>query len=160
MSDSLQQTSLFKVTGKTVTVWADATCRKQDYADATDGYGCVIEDKESDVREEIQGEIEYDSHYTAPVAEYKAIINGIKYVCEEYSEVGVIQAYSDAEVPVEQIRGDSDTNKSHLDKLKREAHRLLSEFDEWHIDWQNKTQSCEIQQADELAEDASGGGDQ
>jgi len=160
MSESTQQTSLFEVTDKKVTIWADATCRKSDYPDATDGYGCVIKDEDSGEREEIQGEIEYEDHYTAPVAEYKAIINGIKCVCDEYSGVGVVQIYNDAKVPVEQIGGSSDTNESHLQNLKREAHRLLYEFDEWHIDWRHKTQSREIRRADELAEDTASGGRQ
>jgi ribonuclease HI len=160
MSDSSQQTSLFEVTGKTVIIWADATCRKQHCPDATDGYGCVIKDGDSGEKEEIQGEIEYEDHYTAPVAKYKAIINGIKCLCDEYSEVGVVQIYNDAEVPVEQIDGSSDTNESHLQNLKEKAHRLLSDFDEWHIDWQEKSQSRELQRADELAEDATRGGTQ
>lgn len=159
MTDS-QQASLVSVTGKTVTIWADSTCRKSNDPDATDGYGCVIKDEDYGEMEEIQGEIEYEDHCTAPVAEYKAIINGVKYVCDECSGVGVVQIYNDAQVPVGQIDGSSDTNESHLQNLKSEAHRLLSDFDEWHIDWRNKTQSREIRRADELAEDATRGDDQ
>ena len=158
MSDSLQQTSLLDVSGKTVTVWANSTGKKQHNDDASDGYGCVIENKDSDGWEETQGEIEYKNHHTSPVAKYKAIINGIKYVSEEYSGVGVIQIYSDAKIVVDQINASSDTNKSHLQELKKEAHRLLSKFDEWHIDWQDKGQSPKLQQADDLAEDAASGG--
>jgi len=159
MTDS-QQSSLFEVTGKTVTVWADATCRKSNDPDATDSYGCVIKDEDSGEREEIQGVIEYEDHCTAPVAEYKAIISGVKRVCDEYSGVGIVQIYNDAEVPIEQIGGSSDTNESHLQNLKGEAHRLLSGFDEWHIDWQEKKHSRELRRADELAEEATRGGSQ
>jgi ribonuclease HI len=159
MSESTQA-PLFEVTDKKVTIWADATCRKSDYPDATDGYGCVIKDEDSDESEEIQGEIEYEDHYTAPVAEYKAIINGIEYICDEYSGVGVLQIYSDAKVPVDQIDGSSNVNESHLQTLKREANRLLSSFDERHIDWQSKDQSPKIKWANELAEEAAQGGAQ
>ncbi len=158
MSDSSQQTSLLPATGKTVTVWADATCKKSDNPDATDGYGCIIKDEDSGEKEEIQAQIEYEDHYTPPVAEYKAIINGVEWVCDEYSGVGVLQIYNDAQVPVDQIEGSSDTNESHLQNLKTEAYRLLSEFDEWHIDWQQKSQSRELRRADELAEDVTRGG--
>jgi ribonuclease HI len=158
MSDSSQQTSLFEVTGKTVTIWTNATGKKQYNYDASDGYGCVIECEDSGEWEEIQGEIEYESHYTARVAKYKSIINGIKYVSEEYSGVGVLQIYNDDEVPVKQIGGDCDVGCSHLSRHKREARRLLSEFDEWHIDWRGETQSREIRRADELAKDVTTGG--
>lgn len=158
MTDSTHQASLLETTGKKVTIWADATCRKFDHPDATDDYGCVIKDEDSGKREEIQGKIEYEDHYTAPVAKYKAIINGIGWVCDEYSGVGVIQVYNDTETPVEQIDGNYDVNNPHLQRLKKEAQRLLSEFEEWHTDWQSKTQSPEIQQANVLAKDATRGG--
>lgn len=153
MSDETKQDTLSDVTGKTVTVWADATGQKQHHPDATDGYGCVINDEDSNTKNEIQGEIEYENHHTAPVAKYKTIINGIKYVYREYSGVDVIQIYSDDKVVVDQINGISDTNQSHLQGLKKEAHRLLFEFDEWHVDCQTG-KSSEIERAEELAEDS------
>jgi ribonuclease HI len=158
MSDATKQDTLFEVTGKKVTVWTNATGKTQYNHDATDGYGCVIKDEGSGRREEIQGKIEYEDHYTAPVAKYKAIINGIGWVCNEYSGVGVIQVYNDTETPVEQIDGNHDVGCQHLQRLKEEAQRLLSEFDEWHIDWRGETQSREIRRADELAKDATRGG--
>jgi ribonuclease HI len=160
MSDPSQQTSLFEVTGKTVTVWTDATGERQHKDNASDGYGCVVKCEGSDEWEEIQGEIEYDGHPTAHVAKYKAIINGVEYVRDEYSGVGFVQVYNDAEVPVEQIDGSSDTNEPHLQKLKREARRLLCDFDDWDIDWRGETQSREIRRANELAKDATRGGTQ
>lgn len=158
MSDATKQDTLFEVTGKKVTLWTNATGKSQYDDDVSDGYGCVIEHEDSDGWEETQGEIEYESHHTAPVAKYKAIINGIEHVSKIYSGVGVIHVYTDAEVVAEQINASSDTNESHLQELKKEAHRLLSKFDEWHINWQNKGQSAKLQEADDLAEDAASGG--
>jgi ribonuclease HI len=158
MTNPTHQTSLFEATGKTVTVWADGSCRRVRYPDATAGYGCVIKNSETDEVEEIQGQVEYDDRPSAPVAEYKAIINGVEWVCNEYSGVGVLQIYSDAETPVEQIKGKYDIGSPSLLKLKREAYRLLSRFDEWHINWQSEAQSPEIKRADELAKEATGGG--
>lgn len=159
MTDS-QQASLFEVPGKTVTVWADATCRKSSDPDATDGYGCVIKDEDSGEREEIQGAIEYEDHCTPPVAKYKSIISGVNSVYDEYSGVGVIQMYNDSQVVVGQIVGSSSTNELHLQKLKKEADLLLSNFDESHIDWRSKAQSDELRRAGELAEEATRGGSQ
>lgn len=159
MTDS-QQASLFEVPGKTVTVWADATCRKSSDPDATDGYGCVIKDEDSGEREEIQGAIEYEDHCTPPVAKYKSIISGVNSVYDEYSGVGVIQMYNDSQVVVGQIVGSSNTNELHLQKLKKEADLLLSNFDESHIDWRSKAQSDELRRAGELAEEATRGGSQ
>jgi ribonuclease HI len=154
MTDSTNQASLFGVTGKTVTVWADASCQRVRYPDTTAGYGCVIKTEDSDEIKEIQGQVQYDDRPTPPVAEYRAIINGIEWVRTEYSSVGVLQIYSDAETPVEQIDSSSDVGYPHLLKLQREAHRLLYEFDEWHIDWQDKTQSREIRRANKLGKKA------
>lgn len=159
MTDS-QQTSLVEVTGKTVTIWADATCRKSNDPNATDGYGCVIKDEESGEREEIQGVIEYEDHCTSQVAKYKSIIGGVNSVCDEYSGVGVVQMYNDSQVVVGQIGGSSNTNKLHLQRLKREANLLLFNFDESHIDWRSKAQSDELRRAGELAEEATRGGSQ
>lgn len=154
MSDSIQQTFFFDVSGKTVTVWANATGRRQHNHDASDGYGCVIHDEGSDRWEEVQGEIEYENHHTAPVAKYKAIINGIKYVSKEYSGVSVIYVYTDAEVVVDQINSRSDVNKVHLQILEKKVTSLLPEFDEWHVGWQRKSKSHEIKRAKELAKDS------
>lgn len=159
MTDS-QQTSLVEVTGKTVTIWADATCRKSNDPNATDGYGCVIKDEESGEREEIQGVIEYEDHCTPQVAKYNSIISSVKRVCDEYSGVGVVQMYNDLQVVVGQIDGSSNTNKLHLKRLKREANLLLYNFDESHIDWRSKAQSDELRRAGELAEEATRGGSQ
>jgi ribonuclease HI len=154
MTESTHQASLFKVTGNTVTIWADGSCQKVGCPDATASYGCVITNKDTGEREEIQGRVEYEDRPTPPVAEYKAIINGIEWVRSEYSSVGVLQVYSDAETPVKQIDGSYEVGYPHLLKLKREARRLVSEFDEWYIDWRSETQSEEIKRADELAKEA------
>jgi len=160
MTNSTHQTSLFEVTGKTVTVWADESCQNVKYPDAIAGYGCLIKDGDSGELEEIQGQVEYDGRTTPLIAEYKAIINGIESVCKEYSSVGVLHIYSDGESTVEQIGGDYNIVSPALLKLKNKAHRLLSEFDEWHIDWQSKTESREIRRANALAEDTIKGDDQ
>jgi ribonuclease HI len=154
MSDSTHQSTLFDPTGKTVTVWADASCPSNGEPDVTAGYGCVIKDEDSGEVEEIQGLVEYDDDLTEPAAEYKAIIAGTELVCNEYSEVGVFQVYNDVEAVVEQINDDYNVDSIQLQDLKKEAYRLLPEFDQWHVDWQSKEQSSELQRANELAKDA------
>lgn len=157
MTDSTRQAPLFDVDGKTVTVWADGSYQDDREFDATAGYGCVIKDEDSGEAEKIQGQVESDNRLTPQVAEYKAILNGIERVCDEYSSVGILQIYSDAKIPVNQIDGEYDVSAQHLLRLQKEAHRLLSKFDEWHIDWRTEAQSSQICSADELAQDVTGG---
>lgn len=158
MSDSTQQDTLFEPTGKKVTVWVNTSCDGSRDSDATDGYGCVSKDEDSGTINMTSGRISYKRHCTSQVTKYRAIIAGIEWVCNEYSSVGKLQVFSDGQTPVEQISGNNEVNHHHLQKLKREALRLLSEFDEWHVTWQAKTQSSEIRQATELAEEAVKGG--
>ena len=157
MSESTQQTSLFEASGRKITVWVDATCRKPDYSDATDAYGCIIKDSDSEEVKKAQGQINYEDECTPQVAEYKAIINGIEEVYDKYSSVGVLQVYTDAETPAKQVGGHYNVNHQHLQSLKRRVNTLRSNFDQCNIDWKNKTQSPKLQQADDLAEDAASG---
>ena len=79
------------------------------------------------------GAVEPDSSNTNNVAEYRAMIEGLR-DCK-IKGVRRLAIYGDSQLVVKQIKGEWSVKKPHLQLLVDEAHGLLSGFEKWSIRW-------------------------
>jgi ribonuclease HI len=89
------------------------------------------------------------------VAEYTAIIAVLRWIRDEHSADPVVRVYSDADVPVQQLRGNYTVRQAHLVPLHQEARDLLDGFSESHVSYQSAAKSSELSRADTLAKETT-----
>lgn len=136
---------------QTVKLWFNGACPGNGIEDDRAGYGLVFGSK-SDEQYQYQhesGRIDHGPEVTAPVAQYIALINGLQTVYKEYEgqQPVHIDVYGNAKTIIEQITGESDTNKAHLIKYRKEACAQLDQFEEWSIGHVGKSDSDELSDA-------------
>jgi ribonuclease HI len=91
--------------------------------------GCVIFDAEDKVIKELSKFL--GMGVTNNVAEYKALILGLKLALEQ--KIKRIRVYVDSKLVCEQLKGTWKINKSHLRPLKAEAKQLSEKFETFYI---------------------------
>lgn len=110
---------------KKLTLYTDGASRGNP-GDA--GIGIVIIDEEGNVVKEIS---DYIGQTTNNIAEYKALIAGLKEALEmECEEVNV---FTDSELMVKQIQGEYQVKNEGLKPLYKEVFELIKEFKKFSI---------------------------
>lgn len=142
---------------RTLTIWFNGACPGNGIEDDRAGYGLVFGSENEDRYRYESGQIDHGEDVTAPVADYKALIHGLRTLEEEYEGYQSIriEVYGDAEPVIRQVTGEYDVNESHLFEYRREARSLLGEFNEWSISYVSEDDSPELREADTLADRAA-----
>ena len=107
------------------------------------GIGVVIKDEKMNTIEEY---CEYVGNYTNNVAEYKALICGLK-IAEEFNPSG-LKIFSDSQLMVMQVKGEWRVKDLKLIALYEETMSILKNFNSWEI---NAISRKENKRADALA---------
>lgn len=125
---------------KTIKLFSDGACRGNP---GRGGAGAVIADEADHILWEGK---EYLGHTTNNVAEYKALILGLKgALAEGYEHLDV---YLDSELLANQINGSYKVKNENLKILMREVRSLLSSFKSVQV---KHVLRCHNAQADKLA---------
>ena len=110
---------------KAVKLFSDGACRGNP---GTGGAGAVITDEADNILWEGK---EYLGHCTNNIAEYKALILGLKgALAQEFNQLDV---YLDSELLANQINGSYKVKNENLKILMQEVRGLLSSFQSVHV---------------------------
>ncbi|ERG97253.1 ribonuclease HI family protein [Haloquadratum walsbyi] len=132
-----------------------ASGNNQSKTDRKAGIGYIVSAGGTEITEQSQllGEGE---QYTNNLAEYQAIIRGLEWIQNEYDSSGVsVNIHTDSELLVRQVRGECDTNASHLVEQRNTVQNLLSDFGESSVEHVSETEENLISRADTLATEAT-----
>lgn len=125
---------------KAVKLFSDGACRGNP---GTGGAGAVITDEADNILWEGK---EYLGHCTNNIAEYKALILGLKgALAQGFNRLDV---YLDSELLANQINGSYKVKNENLKILMQEVRGLLSSFQSVHV---KHVLRCHNAQADKLA---------
>jgi len=125
---------------KTVKLFSDGACRGNP---GIGGAGAVITDEADNILWE---EKEYLGHCTNNIAEYKALILGLKgALAQGFNQLDV---YLDSELLANQINGSYKVKNEHLKILMQEVRSLLSSFKSVQV---KHVLRCQNRQADKMA---------
>ena len=125
---------------KTVKLFSDGACRGNP---GQGGAGAVITDETDSILWEGS---QYLGHCTNNIAEYKALILGLKgALAQGFNRLDV---YLDSELLANQINGSYKVKSEHLKKLMREVRELLASFEAVGV---KHVLRCHNAQADKLA---------
>jgi len=125
---------------KTVKLFSDGACRGNP---GIGGAGAVITDEADNILWE---EKEYLGHCTNNIAEYKALILGLKgALAQGFNQLDV---YLDSELLANQINGSYKVKNENLKILMQEVRRLLSSFESSQV---KHVLRCHNARADKLA---------
>ncbi|MFO7570660.1 MAG: ribonuclease HI family protein [Smithellaceae bacterium] len=128
---------------KTVKLFTDGACRGNP---GIGGAGAVIMDEAENVLWEGK---EYLGHCTNNIAEYRALILGLKgALTEDYPD---IEVYLDSELLANQINGSYKVKNENLKQLMQEVRALLASFASFSV---LHVRRCNNAQADQLANQA------
>jgi len=123
-----------------IKLFSDGACRGNP---GPGGAGAVIADEADNILWEGK---EYLGHCTNNIAEYKALILGLKGALEQgYNQLDV---YLDSELLANQINGSYKVKNENLKILMQEVRSLLSSFKSVHV---RHVLRCHNAQADKLA---------
>lgn len=86
---------------------------------------------------------------TNNIAEYRALIAGLEKARDH--DITRLSVRSDSMLIVNQVNGEWDVNKEHLQSLHRQVCSIIDGFDEFNLEWVSRE---EIDRADELARQA------
>ncbi|MDD1637833.1 MAG: ribonuclease HI family protein [Methylococcaceae bacterium] len=125
---------------KTVKLFSDGACRGNP---GMGGAGAVITDEADNILWE---EKEYLGHCTNNIAEYKALILGLKgALAQGFNQLDV---YLDSELLANQINGSYKVKNENLKILMQEVRSLLSSFKSVQV---RHVLRCQNKQADKMA---------
>ncbi len=125
---------------KTVKLFSDGACRGNP---GIGGAGAVITDEADNI---LWQEKEYLGHCTNNIAEYKALILGLKgALAQGFNQLDV---YLDSELLANQINGSYKVKNEHLKILMQEVRSLLSSFKSVQV---KHVLRCQNRQADKMA---------
>jgi len=144
---------------RVVRLWVKSVClgNGHEVQDDRAGYGIVYSFNNEEGQESEADQINYGLDVTSHVADYEALIHGLRAVKDEHSgeQPLRIEVFGDAKSLLRQVRGEYDVNKTHLFDLRRETRSLLMEFEEWSLNYVGKEESPELQKAYQWANKAA-----
>lgn len=110
------------------------------------GFSAIRSD---DPREIVFGGAGLAGRGTSNLAEYTALIRGLK-TCLDHG-IRIVHIHSDSRLMVNQVNGSWQVRSEDLQRPHAEVARILSEFDEWTIKWIKRDKNSV---ADALVRDA------
>jgi ribonuclease HI len=132
-----------------------AASNNQSKTDRKAGIGYVISSAGTKITEQSQflgqGEL-----YTNNFAEYRAVIQGLQYIQQNYDLPDVsIDIHTDSQLLINQVRGDYSTNEPHLLEQRDTLQDLVSECDECQFKHVSESDENLVGRADTLASEAT-----